>query len=159
MMRIGVEHEPPGGRERVDRQAARTAGASARRRDGQDLTNDLGEQHRDCSGQRTRHAHRDARRTRPAFLAGGRLVPGPVAKLPLRLPTGRAVLAIPGLRLRSARLQRVEQAADFVFLLQRVEPPIDVVGHQLRFRLADGLAAHHLVLHAIEAGGRDRCRS
>src|SRR5262249_51296807 len=60
------------------------------------------------------------------------------------------------LALRAARLQRVEQAADFVFLLQRIEPAVHVVGHQLRLRLADGLAAHHLALHAIESGGGAR---
>src|SRR5205085_6406049 len=51
----------------------------------------------------------------------------------------------------ASRLQRVQQPPDFVFFRHHVKPPVHIVGHERRLRLADGFAAHDFLLHSVEA--------
>src|SRR6185369_17796658 len=65
---------------------------------------------------------------------------------------GRTLASVKSRGRRAARFQLTEQAADLVFLLQRVKAPIHVVGHEFRFGLADGFTVLHLVSQPIEGG-------
>lgn len=56
------------------------------------------------------------------------------------------------------RLDLLQQRIDLLFALQRVQPAVDVVAHDLALGAAYGLRVSHLRLHAVQrmvlAGGR-----
>src|SRR5437867_5231012 len=55
-------------------------------------------------------------------------------------------------RRRVPRFELIEQPADFVFLFQHLEAPVDIVGDELGLGLADRLAAQHFLTQPVETG-------